>query len=165
MPHLHLVDAQHHLHLLANQTARHRVTVLQDADRAARSHRNLRQPPAAFQPSRRKRSKRRQLFYEPLLPVGIPRRHQLAEEPQVFLPAGKVAAATQPQGLVHRLLEMPVRRFGVAILVRLTNIDPLTFQAVVLQEISIPLMKLPLLGKIVHRRREAVAAMPPRNSP
>jgi hypothetical protein len=165
MPHLHLLDADHHVHLLADQAAVHRVRVPQDLDRAARPYRNVGQPPAAFQTPCRKRAERGQLFRQPLLPVRIAAGHQVAEEPQVLLPVGEVAAATQPQGLVHRRLEMPVRRFRVAVLVRLADVDPLPFQGVVVQEILVSLAKLPLVGEVVHRRRETVAAVPSRNSP
>jgi hypothetical protein len=164
MPYLHFLDANHHVHLAADQAAMHRVRVPLDLDRAASSHRNVSQPSAAFQPACRKWANCRQLLGKPVLPVDITGGHQVAEESQVFLPAGKVAAATQPQGLIHRLLEMPVRGFRIAVLMRLTDIDPLSLQTVVLQQVSIPLMKFTLVGKVVHRRRETIAAMPPGTS-
>jgi hypothetical protein len=164
MPHLHLLDADHHLHLPADQPAGDRVRVPQDLDRAARPYRNLRHPPTGFQPMGRKRTQHGHFFRQPLLPVRIPRGHEFLKEPLVLFPAGEVAAATQPQGLIHRLLEVPVRRFGVAVLVRLADVDPLSLQAVVRQEVLITLAKLPFFGEVVHCRRETVAAVPSRNS-
>jgi hypothetical protein len=126
---------------------------------------DVRQSPAVFQPPARKVTQRRPFFRELLLPVPIAVGHHIAQEFLVFLPAGEVPAATQPQGLVHRVLEMSVRRFHVAVLVRLAYIDPLALQTVVRQEVPIPLMKLAVVGEIVHRRREAVAPVPTRDSP
>jgi len=163
VPHLHFLHADHHVHLAADQAAVDRVGVPQHLDRAAHAHANLGQPPGAFQPSGRQRADHGQLFHQPLLPLRIAAGHHIAEEPQVLLPVGEVAAAPQPQGLVHRVLEMPVRRFRVAILVWLADVDPLPLQAVVFQQVSIPLMELPLLGKVVHRRRKTVTAVPPRD--
>jgi len=164
VPDLHLLDADHHVHLAADQAAVDRVSVPQDLDRAAHAHANIGQPPGAFQPSSRQRPDCGQLFHQRLLPLRIARGRQVAEEPLVLLPIGEVAAAPQPQGLVHRVLEMPVRRFRIAVLVRLADVDPLPLQAIVLQQVSIPLMELPLLGKIVDRRRKTVTAVPPRDS-
>jgi hypothetical protein len=165
VPHLHLLHANHHIHLVANQTAVDRVGVPQNLDRAAHAHADLAQPPRAFQPPPRQRPDRSQLFQKALLPLLIARGHQLLEKPHVLLTIGEVAAAPQPQGLVHRVLEVPVRRFRVAVLVRPADVDPLPLQAIVLQELAIPLVEFSLLGQVVHRRRETVAAMPPGNAP
>jgi hypothetical protein len=165
VPHLDVLDTNHHVHLLADQAAMHRVRVPLDLDRAAHAHHDVAQSPAAFQPSCRKLAQHRLFFRKLLLPVHVPADQQLAEELQVLLPASEVSAAAQPQGLVHRVLEVPVGGFHVAVLMRLADIDPLTLQTVVLQEVPVPLMKLPFLGEIVHRRRETVAAVPPGDAP
>jgi hypothetical protein len=60
---------------------------------------------------------------------------------------------------------MPVGRFRIAVLVGLADVDPLPLHAVILQQILIPLTKLTLVRKVVYRRRETIAAMPPGNSP
>jgi len=172
VPHLHLLDANHHVHLLADQAAMHRVCVPLDLDRAAHAHRDVVQSPAAFQPSFRKLAQHRLFFRKPLLPVRVPAGHQFAKELQILRAAGEVATAAQPQCLVHCVLEVPVGRFHVAVLMRLADIDPLTLQTVVLQEVPVPLMKLPFRGEIVHRRRETIAdhrfaavPVPPGNAP
>jgi hypothetical protein len=66
--------------------------------------------------------------------------------------------------LVDRGLEVAVRRFGVAVLVRLTRVDPLTRQTVVIQEIAVAGLELPRRRVVVHRRGEAVAAVLPRHA-
>jgi len=163
VPHLDLLDADHHVHLPADQAAGHRVRVPQDLDRAARPHRDVVKPPAGFQTAWRQRPQRGQLFREAWLPIGVAAGHQAAEERQVRFAVGEVAAATQPQGLVHRRLEVPVRRLRVPVLVRLADIDPLPLQTVVRQQVAVPLAKLPRVGEVVHCRRETVAAVPPRD--
>ena len=165
VPHLDVLDTNHHVHRLADQAAMHRVRVPLDLDRAAHAHRDVAQSPAAFQPSCRKLAQHRLFFRKPLLPVRVPAGQQLAEELQVLLAASEVSAAAQPQGLVHRVLEVPVGGFHVAVLMRLADIDPLTLQTVVLQEVPVPLMKLPFRGEIVHRRRETVTAVSPGDAP
>ena len=165
VPHFHMLDANHYVHLLTDQAAMHRVRVLLDLDRAAHAYRDVAQSPAAFQALCRKLAQRRLLLRKPLLPVRVAAGHQVAKERQVLLAAGEVSAAAQPQGLVHRVLEVPVRGFHIAVLMRLADIDPLTFQTVVLQEVLIPLTKLPVVRQIVYRRRKTVAAVPPGDSP
>ncbi len=164
VPHLHFLDADHDVHLLPNQAAGDGIGVPQHLDRAPRAHGDIGQPPSAFQPPRWERADRHQLFQKPLLSLRIPRSHQLAQELGVCRPVGKVPAATQSQGLVHSVLEVTVRRFHVAVLVRLADIDPLPLQIVVIQQVAIALTELPLVRKVVHGRRETVTAMPTRNA-
>jgi len=164
VPHFHLFDADHHVHVAANQATVNRVGVPQHLDRAPRAHGDVAQTPRAVQPRQRQRTARGQLFFEPLLAPRIAGIDQLAEEPPILATIGEVAAAPQPQGLVHLVLEVPVRRLGVAVLVRFADVGPLPLQIIVLQESAIPLVKLALLRKIVHRRRKTVAAVPPRNA-
>jgi hypothetical protein len=165
VPHLHLLHTNHHVHGLADQAAMHRVRVSLNLDRAAHAHRDVAQSPAAFQPSCRKLAEHRLFFRKPLLPARVPAGHQVAKELDVLRAAGEVAAAAQPQGLVHGVLEVTVGGFHVAVLMRLADIDPLTLQPVVRQEVAIPVLELSVVGKIVHRRRETVAAVPPGDAP
>lgn len=164
VPDFHFLDANHHVHVVADQAAVDRVGVPQHLDRASRAHGDVAQTARAVQPRQRQRMERGQLFREPLLPRRITGIGQLAKELPILAAIGEVAAAPQQQGLVHRVLEVPVRRLGVAILVRLADVGPLPRQIIVLQEFAIPLVKLALLRKIVHRRRKTVAAVPPGNA-
>jgi len=162
-PHLHFLDAKHHVHLVADQTAVDRIHVPQHPDRAGHAHGDVAQAPRAFQPSRRQGTDHGLFFQELFLPPRVAGIDQLAEEPRVLLAVGEVAAAPQPQGLVHRVLEVPVRRFRVAVLVRLADVDPLPFQAVVFQQLAVSLVEFPLVAKVVHCRRQTVAAVPAGN--
>ena len=101
----------------------------------------------------------------PRTPGRVARGDQFLEKPQVFVAAGEVPAATQVQSLVHGSLEMPVRRLGVAILVRLADVNPLARKAVMFQEPPIAGLKFTFGREVVDRRAQAVTAMPSRHSP
>ncbi len=66
-----------------------------------------------------------------ITPTLIATLHNLLEEPRVLLAAGEVPAATHQKCLIDGGFEVVVRRFGIAILVRLPDVDPLTGQTVV----------------------------------
>ena len=101
----------------------------------------------------------------PFAPGRVPRGDHLLQKPQIFLAAGEVSVAAQEQSLVDGGFEVPVGRFGVAVLVWLANINPLARQAVVFQEPPIAALKLAFGRQVVDRRAQAVAAMPSRRSP
>lgn len=164
VPDFHFLDADHHVHLVADQAAVDRVGVPQDLDRARHANGDVAQAAPAAKPCRRQRTQRGQFFREPLLPPRVAGVDQLTQKALVLLAIGEVAAAAQVQRLVHRVLEVPVRRLGVAVLVRLADVGPLAFENIVLQELAIPLVKLPFLAQVVHGRRKAVAAVPPRHA-
>ena len=124
IPEFHAVGVQAGFDFQADQAAVDRVGVAVNMDQAPLVHTN-RQPQATILPLRWKRPQHRQLLGMPHLPARIARLDDAFEEPQVFLSAVEVAAATQVQRLVHGGLEVPVRRLAVAILVRLADIDPL----------------------------------------
>lgn len=59
---------------------------------------------------------------------------------------------------------MAVRRLGITVFVRLTNVDLLAGDAVVIEQLFVPALKLTLMRQVVDRRGQAVAAMPSRNA-
>lgn len=107
---------------------------------------------------------RRDLLGEAIHPTSVANPHHVPEEVRVLLPAGEIPAPAQEQRLVDGGLEMAVRRFGIAVLVRLPRVDPLTRQTVVIQEIAVAGLKLTRRRMVVHGRGEAVAAMLPRHA-
>lgn len=163
VPQLHAVGIQPGFDFLADQAAVNRVGVAVQVDQAPLVHAH-RQPQARIQPLRRKRRQRRQFLGMPLSPAGVARGDHLFEKLHVFFAAVEVPTATQVQGLVHGRLEVPVRGFTVAILVRLADVDPLARQTVMLQQPLITCSKLALGRQVVDRRAQAVAAMPSRRS-
>ena len=107
----------------------------------------------------------RDLLGEAIPPTPVADGDQIPEKSDAFLPIGEVPAATQQQRLVDGGLEVAVRRFGVAVLVRLPGIDPLPRQAVVIQEVAVAGAEFPRRRQVVHRRAEAVAAVLPGHAP
>jgi hypothetical protein len=102
-----------------------------------------------------------QLLGEAVAPAGVAGLHHVLQEGHVLGPAGEIAAAAQEQRLIDGGLEVPMRRLGVAVLVRLPDIDPLARHAVVGEQVPIPRLKLPRRRQVVHGRSQAVAAVPP----
>lgn len=101
----------------------------------------------------------------PLTPGRVAGGDQFLEKSQVFVATGEVPATTHVQSLVHGSLEVPMGRLGVAILVRLADVDPLAREVVMFQEPPIAGLELAFGRKVVDRRGQAVAAMPSRHSP
>ena len=99
-----------------------------------------------------------------LLSVGIASGHELLEERLIVASTGEIAAPAKHQGLVDGLLEAVMTLLDVAILVGLSRLDRLGFEAVVLhQGLVSPSEHLGLwIG--VDRRGQAIGAVPSRNS-
>src|SRR5262245_26896868 len=102
-----------------------------------------------LQPPRRQRAQRGSFLGEPLVAAGIASREHLAEPPIIGRTVGEIAAAAQVQRLVHRLFEPVVALLRVAVLMRLTRIDLLHRQAVMIHQRLITLGKLlyPFIGR------------------
>jgi hypothetical protein len=66
--------------------------------------------------------------------------------------------------LVQCILEVTVRRLDISVLLRFANGDPMTFDTIVIQKITILCGKLSVTGEVLHRGRQAVTANTARNS-
>lgn len=163
VPHLDPVGVQAGLDLPADQPTVHRIGVAVDVDQAARIDATV-QPQTARQPRRRQRPQRRQLAGQTRAAAGVARRHHALQEGDVLVAAGEVATPPQQERLIHRRLEVAVRRLAVAVLVGLADVDPLARHAVVVEQIAVARLELPLGRQVVDRRAEAVAAVPPRHA-
>jgi hypothetical protein len=164
IPDLDVLGRQTDVDLLANQAAVNRIHVAVDVDQASRVHTH-RQPQTAFQSLERQRPENGEFFRVPLAPRRVPLGHQIAQKGAILVTAGEVSTATQQQRLIHRVLEVSVRRLGIAILVRLADIDPFASDPVVFQQAAIPALKLAFRRQVVDRRAEAVAPVPPGYAP
>jgi hypothetical protein len=159
VPHLQVFGIDPHLDPLADQPAVHRVDVVMHVNQTAAVHRD-RQPLATVQPPWRQRPQHRQLLSQPPLPARVALPRQLLQERSVLLTAGEISAATQQQGLVHRVLEVPVRRLGIAVLIAFARLRLLHRQAVMRHQALVALGELLALRQVVDRAAEAVGAMP-----
>jgi hypothetical protein len=65
------------------------------------------------------------LFGEAIRAARVPRCHDAVQEVPILVTTGEIATAAEQQGLSDGGLEVPVRRLGVAVLVRLPHVDPL----------------------------------------
>ena len=162
-PHLDAVGIQPRFYPLTDQPAVHRIRVAVNVNQTAAvdatTHLQTRRQPRFGQVGQRP------LFLgETILTPRVPRLPQILEELRVFLAAGEIAAAAEQQRLIDRGLEVPVRRLRIAVLVRLTHVDPLTRQAVVRQQVAIPRLEFPLLGVIVDGGGQGIAAVPSRHA-
>jgi len=163
VPDFHTVGMQSGFDLFADQPAMHRIGIAVDVDQAAAVHAH-RQAQATVQALRRQVSQYGEFRGVPRLSRRIARGHHFLKKAAIRVAAAEVAGAAQQQRLVHRGLEMPVRRLAVTVLVRLPNIDPLAGQTIMLQQAAIARLKLTLGRQVVDGSTQAVAAMAPRHA-
>jgi hypothetical protein len=159
IPDFELFREQPHVHLLANQPAVDGVRVLLHMNPTARIDADP-QAVITLQPPLRQRPQHGQLFIQPRATTGVPPRAHLAQKCLVCRAAREVAAAAQQERLLDRLLEVPMRRLAVAVLVRTASVGPRPLQAVVFQQRRVPRVKLPPVRQVVHRRAQPIGAMP-----
>jgi hypothetical protein len=159
VPHLDPLGIQPGLDPLADETARHRVGVAQDVDRAARVH-PQQEPPARLEAVLRQGTQQRQLLRQPLPPAGVELLEQPTQERLVVRPADEVPAAAQHEGLVQRPLELPVALLHVAVLMGMGRLDRLAHEAVVPQQRLVALReRRRALRPRRDRRRQPVGAV------
>lgn len=133
VPDLQMFRVQPDVDLFADQPAGDGVGVLLDVNQAPRIHARW-QSVIALQPPFGQRTQHGLLLLEPRTAPGVAPRANLGEEGGVGRPVRKIAAAAQQQRLVHRHLEVPVRRLAVAVLVRTTRVRLGSGQPVVFQQ-------------------------------
>jgi hypothetical protein len=158
VPHLDLFHADPRLHPFADQTARHRVHVALDVNRAATVHTH-RPPLARLQTAGRQRTQPRQFLGQTLLPAAVELREQPPHERLVGRPALEVAAATHQQRLLQRPLEPMMALFAVAVLVGLARLDRLAAQTVVPQQTLVTVREGRPLRSRRRRRRKPIRAV------
>ena len=158
VPHFHVLGVQTHLDPLADQSARHRVRVPLDVDRAARVHRHH-DAPRRLEPTRRQRPQVFHLQGLLRIAVGVELSEQIAEVVLVRFAAGEVATGAEHQLLIERPFEAVVALFDVAVLVAVPGLDRLPFEAVVREQRPIALCELRTRRARRDRGRESVGAV------
>jgi hypothetical protein len=151
------------IHLFADQTTRQRVRVAADMDRAPRIDPGL-EPAGHLQATSRQRRQHGHFFEKSLLSVGIASGHELLEERLIVASTGEIAAAAKHQGLVDSLLETVMTLLDVAILVGLSRLDRLTFEAIMRQQCLISPSEQFRAGITVDRGGQAIGAVSPGDS-
>jgi hypothetical protein len=158
IPHLDLVGADACFHALSPETRWHRVRILLYLDRAPLAHTHP-LPLQRLQPLRRQRTQPRLLLGKLFLPTRVSPRHLRQHELPVFFLTREIPAATQQQRLLHRLLEMPMGRLHIAILMAAGRVGCLTLQAIMRQQRPILGRELVGLTIVVDCQRHPVRAM------
>jgi hypothetical protein len=159
IPHLQVLRVQPHFDHFTNQSARHRIRVPLDVQRAAAVHPTLHLP-ERLQPPLRQGPQDRQLLGQPRAPAGIELTEQLPQEGAVLVTAGEVPTAPQQQRLLHGLLEAMVPLLDVAVLVGVVRLDLLGDQPIMIHQALVTLREVLLLGQVVDRRAQPVGSMP-----
>ena len=151
------------INVFANQSARQRIGIAADVNRAPRIDPSL-EPSGHLQPPRRQRRQHGHFLEKTLLSVGIASGHELAKEDLIVASGGEIAASTQHQSLVDGLLETVMTLLDIAIFVGLPRLDRLTFDLVMREQSLISASEHFGIGITVDRGGHAVGAVPPRNS-
>jgi hypothetical protein len=159
VPHFQVLGVDPNIDALAPEPAVHRVEFALHANQAAFRHRH-RHALATLLAALRQRSQQGPLLLQTLLPARVPPLRHLPQQGQVLRPAGEIPTATQQQCLLHRLLQVPMRRFRVAVLVTRRRVRLLHHQAVMPRQLLVTSRELTLVRQVVHRRAQPIAAMP-----
>lgn len=156
IPEFHVILLDAGLQTQADVLAAHRVGVaFQPNDAIGPDRHEVARAHAATLP--RQGAKRGAFLAEWRLARGVSSSDELPHAGDVVLHGREVAAAAQPEGLIEPVLEVPVRRLDVAVLLRLADVDPMPVDAVVRQQIPVGDRELPPVRQVVDGRRQAVA--------
>lgn len=151
------------IHLFPDQSAGQRVGVAADMDRAPGIDPGL-EPSRHLQPASRQGRQHGHFLMNTLLSIGIASGHELLEERLVVASAGEITAPPQHQSLVDGLLEAVVTLLDVAILVGLSRLDRLAFEAIMREQCLISPGEQLGFGSVVDRGGQAIGAVSPRDS-
>lgn len=101
---------------------------------------------------------------ETLPSIGIASGHEPLEERLIVTSIGEIAAASEHQGLIHGLLEAVMTLLDVAILVGLSRLDRLAFEAIMGEQSLVASSEQLGFGVAVDRRGQAIGAVSPGDS-
>ena len=136
VPEFKMVLVNTHFQVQADVLTAYRIGISLDANDTVGLHRH-RHRSASASSLGRQWTEGGNFFAEPLLSGHVAPRCQLTYEPHVVVNAVEVATSTQSQRLVKCILEVTMRRLDVSVLLRLANVNPMAFDTIVVQEITI----------------------------
>ena len=149
---------------LTDQPTRHRVRIGARVDRAAATDAEALDNVVGVEPVVRQSIQMSQVVQKLLSPIVVGSFDQLLDEGDVGISSFKVATAAQQQCLIDAILEMPVRRFDVAVFVGTASVRTLGFAVVITHEGRISLGQFATTRVISYRRSQRITAMPLRHS-
>jgi hypothetical protein len=159
VPDLDFFQPQACFHFLAHKSRRNRVSVILNSYSTASPHPRP-QPLLRLQAPLRQRPQLRHLGGDRGRTTGVALPLHGFQQRDVRFATGEVPAAAQQQGLLDGLLEVPVRRLDVAILVAAGRVGGLPLQAIVSQQRPIAGRELVRLTVVMHGQRHTVGTMP-----
>ena len=105
-----------------------------------------------------------EVIKEVLPSVAIGTFHQIFHEVHVFFAAVKTSTAAKQQRLINTVLEMPIRRFDVAVFVGTASVRAFRFAVVVIHQSRIPFGQFATAGVISYGCRQRITAVPLRHA-
>jgi hypothetical protein len=131
VPHFEVLGIDPDIDALAAEPAVHRIAVVAHANQAVLGYRHRHALTTLLTPCRQ-RPQQRPFLVEALVPARVPSSPHLLQEGQVLHSIGEIASAPQQQRLLDCFLEVPVRRFHVAVLVARGRVRLLHHQTIVI---------------------------------
>jgi hypothetical protein len=132
VPELKMILVNADFKLQADILAAYRVGVTLHANDTIGAHRQ-RNRRACAATLRRHGGKHLEFLTEPFFARCVAPKGQLTDEDHVVINSEEVTASPQSQRLVERIFEVTVRRLNVAVLMRLSDVDAMSFHAVVIE--------------------------------
>ena len=112
----------------------------------------------------RQRAQRRDFFTKPFCSLVVATAGQLTHKDHVVIRSGEITAAAKTQRLVHDVLEVTMRRLHVSVLMRLADVDAMSLDAIMREQVAVRRGELFVVGQVVHRGGQAVTANAARNT-
>jgi hypothetical protein len=156
--HLEAFDLDMDISKFTDQSAGHRVGVELDANRTSLADPHLASM-LCVNALCRKISQFCSVLPEPLGLSAIAPYHELTDELLISHSILEVAAAAEHQHLINSRLESVMALLGISILMGLTGVDGLSFQAIVRQQGAVMLLEQFTIAKVVHRSRQPSGAV------
>lgn len=159
MSHRDLFGADAKVDELTDQPTGDRVRVGSHADRAAAGNSHALDDVICVERLIRQSIQVRELIKVLLPPIIVSSFDEIFHEGNVLFTTFEIPTATQQQRLFDAILEMPVGRFDVAVLVGTASVRAFGFAVVIRHERRVPLCEFFLAGVVSHGRRQRITAM------
>jgi hypothetical protein len=120
------------INVLTDQPTGNRIRIGPHLNRAALADANLREEIVRVEPFERQRFQMSLLFCKSCRAMSVGAGHDFFDEADVLGAAGKVTTSAKHQRLVNAVLEMPIQRFHIAVLVGTSRVGAFACGAVVI---------------------------------
>ena len=149
---------------LTNQPTGNRICIRPHMNRAALADANPGKCIIRVKPFVREWSQLTLLFRESRGTMRVCPDNDVFRKPDVFIAAVELTTSAEHQRLIETLLEMPIQRFDIAVLVGAPGIRAFAFAAVVVQQCRIAIGENSAIRVISYGRTQRIGAMPLRDT-